>query len=112
MLPTSDPDALYERLVDMVKSDPPHKIVKMLKQMHDIIAGKTLFGEPLFQLLAKGVDAYEGDQFDNAMVTLFYQFHFVIALEIRAVRMLRSFLVITEKGLQYDKDLLIILETT
>ena len=72
--------------------------------------GVNEFGDPLFKLLTKAVTHYEGDEFDTNMTTLFNQFNFVIALEIRAVRMLRSFLAVTEKGPQYKTDITTILK--
>ena len=107
---TTDPANLYNRLVDMVKSYTPHDLIVDLDQLHTIIMGTTEFGEPLFVQLAKEKDEYDGDAFDNFMVTLFNQFHFVIALQIRAIRMLRSFLALTEQGPQFKTDLTAILK--
>lgn len=96
---------LYKRLEPMSKSYPPDKIIKELRKMHNMIAGKGQFVDPLFQVLAKEMAEYEGDEFDQFMAILFTQFQIVIALEVRAVRMLRSFLVLTEEDLQYPDDI-------
>ena len=107
---TSDPAGFYARLQNMVKSYSPHNLITDLKKLHNIIVGSTEFGDPLFTQLAKSKDEYEGDTFDSFMTTLFSQFHFVIALEIRAVRMLLSLLAINEQGPEFETDILSILK--
>ena len=47
----------------------------------------------------------EGKEFDNFMANLFCQFQAVLALEIRAVRMLHSFLAYSEKDGIYARDI-------
>lgn len=94
----------------MVEHYTLNDLISDLKQIHNIIMGTTGFGDPLFQQLAKLMDEYEGDAFDNFIATIFGQFNFVLGLEIRAIRMLRSFLVLTESGLQYKTDITSILE--
>ena len=97
-------DKLYKRLDDMVEDSPPGAIILDLKQLHNLITGNAQFGKPLFQQLAEGVTEFEGDAFDEFLVNLFIQFQLVIALEIRAVRMLRSLLVVSGKDLRYGND--------
>lgn len=101
----ADEELFYQRLADMVRGYPPNEVIHDLKLMHNIITGKTYFAQPLFNQVAEEMIAVEGDDFDKFMVTLFSQFQLVIALQIRAVRMLRSFLVFTETEQRYGIDL-------
>ena len=47
----------------------------------------------------------EGTEFDQFMANLLCQFQAVLALEIRAVRMLRSFLAFSDKDITYGQDI-------
>lgn len=58
----------------------------------------------MFAQLAKEAKGREGKEFDEFMGNLFCQFQAVLALEIRAVRMLRSFLAYSQEDLTYGRD--------
>lgn len=69
-----------------------------------ILTGNTAFGRPLFAELAREAKGLEGKEFDEFIWNLFCQFQSVLALEIRAVRMLRSFLACTQEDVHYGRD--------
>ncbi len=103
----SDPMLFYSRFDALVEAYKPHEIVADLKQMHLLITGRgEEFGLPLFEQLTKGVKRFEGEEFDNSMANLFAQFQAAIALQLRAVRMLRSILVYKQQDMVFGIDVL------
>lgn len=105
-----DPEIFYEHLSDLVDSYPPVEIIHDLKVLHTIISGSGHFGLPLFQQLAKAKDEHEGEDFELFITNLFSQFQMVIALQIRAITMLRVFLALTERDPVYCRDLQVIIQ--
>ena len=102
-------ESFCERLGGMTKDYSPNQIIVDLCQMHALIMGKTGFGKPLFEQLAEEAYSWEGEEFDTFIGTFLLQFHTVVSLEIRAVRMLRSFVVYEQKDTIFDQDIKLIL---
>ena len=100
----ADADVFYQLLEDMVKDYPPLNIITDLQQMHLLITGEAEFcdGNPLFEQLAEEVNELEGEQVDQFICTLLAQFQTVICLEIRAIRMLRSFITYQEADVKHS----------
>ena len=89
----------------------PYDIIRDLKQMHNLMVGSsTGFGVPLFEQLTREVKRCQGHTFDTSMASLFAQFQAVIALEMRVVRMLRSFLAYSQEDLDHEADVKAIFE--
>jgi len=106
----TDGDILYERLGMMVKHYPPHKIVRDLRQLHNRITGDDQFGKPLFEQLAERGYDLQGKELDDFVVNHLLQFQVVLALEVRAVRMLRSFIAYEEQDPAFATDLKVIFQ--
>ena len=66
--------------------------------------------KPLFKQLAEEANELEGAAFDQFVSALLLQFQVVLGLEMRAVRMLRSFIALQEKDAVYSNDVKTIFE--
>lgn len=100
-----DAESFCERLGDMVKDYSPNEIIVDLRQIHNLITGEGGFGKPLFEQLAEEAYALEGDQFDQFIGPFLLRFQTVVGLEIRAIRMLRSFVSYEEEDAIYAEDI-------
>ena len=85
--------------------------------MHLLITGEAEFcdGKPLFEQLAEEGNEFEGNELEGEEVnqfvsTLLFQFQTVICLEIRAIRMLRSFITCEEADVKHSKRLQAVFE--
>jgi hypothetical protein len=109
---TINADIFYELLQDMVKDYPPMQIITDLKQMHLLITGEASFcdGKPLFDQLAEEGNGLEGEAVDRFISSLLLQFQTMVALEMRAFRMLRSFIAYEETDVKYSQRLKSIFE--
>ncbi len=97
-------DILHKNLQLMVANYHPAQIVADLKQMHNLIAGNTPFGKPLFEQLAEEGISLEGKKLDD-FIPILLQFQVVVALEVRAVRMLRSFIALEEQDTVFANNM-------
>ena len=101
----------YKRIGAMVNEYPPDLVISDLKQMHNIIAGKSTFDStPLFIKLADSGSHFKGKEMDDFIAKLLLQFKSVMALQLGAVRMLRSFIVYTEQDAVFAADMKAIFE--
>ena len=106
-----DTDGFFERIEDMMKGYSPSDIIVALRQVHVLIAGEGVFqSKPLFRQLAEEAYELEGEAFDRFLSTLLFQFQVMVGLEMRAVRMLRSFIALQEKDVTYASDVKTIFE--
>jgi hypothetical protein len=101
----STPDIFMQKMEEMVGAYSPSQIVRDLETMHNLIAGKTGIGGPLFEVLSHEVNAYKGKNADQFIANFILKFQTVIGVEMRAVRMLRSFVAFTEKDVIFAKDI-------
>ena len=95
------PDLFMRKMKLMVDTYSPSQIVHDLEKMHNLIAGKTGMGDPLFEVLSREVNAYKGKDVDQFIANLILKFQTVIGVEMRAVRMLRSFVAFTEEDVAF-----------
>ena len=108
----TDADVFYQLLEDMVKDYPPLEVITDLQQMHLLITGEAEFcdGRPLYEQLAEEGNELEGEEVDQFIFTLLFQFQTVICLEIRAICMLRSFITCEEADVKHSKRLQAVFE--
>ena len=98
-------ESFCQRIEEMIKDYSPNQIIVDLCQMHALIMGETGFGKPLFEQLAEQAYSLEEEKFDEFIGTSLLHFHIVVSLEIRAVRMLRSFVAYEHKDTIFDRDI-------
>ena len=113
-LPGSDVDReelleMYcKRLEHMVKEYSPTQLIIDLRHMHGIIMGEAVFDEPLFKQLAEAAYTLESEELDKFLGPFFFFFQSVIALQVRAMRMLLSFIMYEQEDALYERDLVAI----
>ena len=106
-----DVNGFFERLEDLAKECSPSKVIVALRQIHVLITGEAMFqSKPLFKQLAEEANELEGAAFDQFVSALLLQFQVVLGLEMRAVRMLRSFIALQGKDAVYSNDVKTIFE--
>ena len=106
-----DVNGFFERLEELAKEYSPSKVIVALRQIHVLITGEGMFqSKPLFKQLAEEANELEGAAFDQFVSALLLQFQVVLGLEMRAVRMLRSFIALQGKDAVYSNDVKTIFE--
>lgn len=102
-----DANVFYQLLEDMVTNYHPLDVIEDLEQMHRLMTGEAGFcdGKPLFEQLAEEGNDLQGEEVDQFISTLLFQFQMVVCLEIRAIRMLRSFIAFEEADVKYSERL-------
>lgn len=103
-------ESFCDRLGDMIKDYTPNQIVVDLNQMHSLITGETGFGKPLFEQLSEEAYTAEGADLDKFIASLLLRFQSAMALQIRAVRMLRSFIAYQEEDAFYASDMVMVIK--
>ena len=108
-LPGSDRDreTYCKRLGHMVREYSPTQVIIDLRRMHCLIMGEAGFVKPLFMQLAEENKAYtlETEKLDKFLGFFFFSFLSVIALQVRALRMLLSFIMYKQEDAIYERDL-------
>ena len=110
-LPESDRDRelMYcKRLGHMVQGYSPTQVIIDLRHMHCLIMGEAGFGKPLFKQLAEEAYTLENEELDRFLSPFFFFFQSVIALQVRALRMLLSFIMYEQEDALYERDLVTI----
>ena len=107
-LPGSDRDReIYCKcLGHMVREYSPTQVIIDLRHMHCLIMGEAGFGKPLFKQLAE--EAYTLENLDRFLGSFFFFFQSVVALQVRALRMLLSFIMYKQEDALYERDLVAI----
>ena len=104
-----DLETYYKRLGLMVRDYSPTQVINDLLLMHNIIMGEVGFDKPLFKQLAEEVFKLKNEELDKYLGSFFFFFQSVVALQVRALRMLLSFIMYTEQeDVLYEKDLVAI----
>ena len=106
--PDSDRDLFCARLGRMKSDYSPTQVIVDLHHMHCLIMGEAGFGKPLFKQLAEEAYTLENEKLDQFLGPFFFFFQSIIALQIRAVRMLLSFIMYEQEDVLYEKDLVAI----
>ena len=93
-MPDKDQSTYLRQLALMVKDYSPNKIIRDLCQIHSLIVGKGGFSsrKPLFKQLEEELNGLEGKDADEFIGNLILQFQTVIGVQVRAIRMLRTFI--------------------
>ena len=109
-IPGSDRDReMYcKRLGHMVRDYSPTQVINDLLLIHSIIMGETGCGKPLFMQLAEEAYALENEELDKFLGPFFFFFQSVVALQVRAIRMLLSFIMYEQEDALYERDLMAI----
>ena len=110
-LPGSDRDreTYCKRLGHMVQAYSPTQVIIDLRHMHCLIMGEPGFGKPLFKQLAEEACMLENEELDKFLGPFLFFFQSVIALQVRAVRMLLSFIMYEQEDTAiYERDLVAI----
>ena len=97
-----------KRLDCMVQEYSPTQEIIDLRRMHTIIIGEAGFGKPLFKQLAEKAYTLENEELDRFLGPFFFLFQSVIALQLRAIRMLLSFIMYKQEDALYERDLVAI----
>ena len=92
----------------MVQEYSPTQVITDLRRMHGIIMGEAGFGKPLFKQLAEEAYTLENEKLDRFLSPFFFLFQSVIALQVRALRMLLSFIMYKQEDALYERDLVAI----
>ena len=104
-----DLETYYKRLGLMVREYSPIQVINDLLLMHNIIMGEVGFGKPLFKQLAEEAYKLGNEELDEFLGPFFFFFQSVVALQVRALHMLLSFIMYTEQeDVLYEKDLVAI----
>ena len=92
-MPDKDQSTYLRRLALMVKDYSPNKIIRDLCQLHALIVGRDGFcsRKPLFKQLEEELNGLKGKDADEFIANLLLQFQTVIGVQVRAIRMLRTF---------------------
>ena len=108
--PDSDRDLFCARLGRMRSDYSPTQVIIDLHHMHCLIMGEAgfAFGKPLFKQLAEEACALENEKLDKFLGPFFFFFQSVVALQVRALRMLLSFTMSEQEDALYEKDLVVI----
>ena len=96
----TDREMYCERLDEMVQDYSPTQVIMDLRYMHCLIMGEAGFGKPLFKQLAE--EAYTLENLDRFLGSFFFFFQSVVALQVRALRMLLSFIMYKQEDALYD----------
>ena len=109
-LPGSDRDQemCCKRLGQMVREYSTTQVIIDLRHMHCLIMGEAGFGKPLFKQLAEEAYTLENEELDRFLSPFFFFFQSVIALQVRALRMLLSFIMYKQEDALYERDLVAI----
>ena len=107
-LPENDQEIYCKRLGHMVQEYSPTQVITDLRRMHGIIMGEAGFGKPLFKQLAEEAYTLENEKLDRFLGPFFFLFQSVIALQVRALRMLLSFIMYKQEDALYERDLVAI----
>ena len=87
------------------------KIIKNLKLIHNAVVGNGIFnGSPLFKELFEAGKWQKHEELDEFITTILMQFQGLLALQVRAFRMLRSVVTYCRQDLAYQTDLITIIE--
>ena len=106
---TEDRETYYcKRLGHMVRDYSPTQVINDLLLMHSIIMGEAGFDKPLFKQLAEEAYTLENEQLDRFLGPFFFFFQSVVALQVRAMRMLLSFIMYEQEDALYENDLVAI----
>ena len=110
-LPPGNEESFWKRLSCMVEYHSPDKIIENLKLIHNAVVGNGIFdGSPLFKELFETGKPRKHEEQDEFIATILMQFQGLLALQIRAFRMLRSMVTYCRQDLAYQTDLIIIIE--
>ena len=91
-----------KRLDEMVKAYSPTEVIMDLNHMHSIIMEEAGFGKPLFKQLAEEAYTLGNEELDKFLGPFFFFFQSVVALQVRALRMLLSFIMYKQEDALYD----------
>ena len=100
----NDIDVFCERIGKMSIDYTPSQIIDDLHRLHVLITGEAGFGKPFFEQLAEEANELQGEEFNQFISSLSMQFQQVVGWEIRAVRMLRSFIAYHEEDVRFSED--------
>ena len=110
-LSSQNEKSFWKRLSCMVEYHSPDKIIKNLKLIHNAVVGNGIFnGSPLFKELFEAGKWQKHEELDEFITTILMQFQGLLALQVRAFRMLRSMVTYCRQDLAYQTDLITIIE--
>ena len=110
-LSSENEKSFWKRLSCMVEYHSPDKIIKNLKLIHNAVVGNGIFnGSPLFKELFEAGKWQKHEELDEFITTILMQFQGLLALQVRAFRMLRSMVTYCRQDLAYQTDLITIIE--